>query len=123
MSPSSMLARCTFATGTSNAFAIASSTRLSFEPNTPAFAGPPSGTASTYTATAGVPLDLVAFATDEGPKINIPERGGRGRGAARGAAAGRGAEPAEPGAAAAQPPAAGACDPRWAHGTRQPALI
>src|SRR4029077_10747772 len=44
------------------------------------------GIAAKYTATVGTPLALTLWATDEGPKINIPEPSARGRG--RGAAAG-----------------------------------
>ena len=46
---------------------------LAFEPNARAFAGPPSGIAATYATSAGAPLELVAYATDEGPKINVPD--------------------------------------------------
>jgi hypothetical protein len=63
---------------------------LKFQPNGATFMGAPSGTAEKYTATVGVPLALPVWASDEGPKINIPEARGRGRGAA----AGRGAAPA-----------------------------
>jgi len=57
---------------------------LRFEQAGPAFAGPPVAIAASYTATVGMPLPLVAFATDEGPKINVPEpqAARRGRGAA-----------------------------------------
>jgi hypothetical protein len=58
---------------------------LKFESGAKTFAGPPIGLAATYTVEAGVPLPLVAFAADEGPKINVPEpsqRRSRGNGAA-----------------------------------------
>ncbi len=44
-----------------------------FEPGGKTFTGPPAGLAATYTADVGVALPLVAWATDEGPKINVPE--------------------------------------------------
>jgi hypothetical protein len=47
------------------------------------FQGPPAGIAATMNATVGVPLPLTLWASDEGPKINIPEPG-RGRGRGRG---------------------------------------
>ena len=71
---------------------------LKFKPDGPAFTGPPSVIAEKYTATVGTPLALTVWASDEGPKINIPEprttgrgrgAGGRGEPAGRGAAAGR----------------------------------
>jgi hypothetical protein len=68
---------------------------LKFQPNGAAFMGAPSGIAEKYTATVGAPLALTVWASDEGPKINIPDPRGRGRG--RGAAA--------PGAAAGDTPA------------------
>jgi hypothetical protein len=46
---------------------------IRFDPNGAGFAGPPSGMASTYAATVGVPLQLAAVATDEGPKVNVPD--------------------------------------------------
>jgi hypothetical protein len=50
------------------------------------FAGPPTRLAATYTATAGVPLEVAAWVSDEGPKVNVPEpTAGRSRG--RGASA------------------------------------
>jgi hypothetical protein len=52
---------------------------LKFQPNGATFMGAPTGIAEKYTATAGAPLVLTVWATDEGPKINIPARG-RGRG-------------------------------------------
>jgi hypothetical protein len=45
--------------------------------------GPPLGIAATYTATLPNALPLTVWATDEGPKINVPEPG-RGRGRGRG---------------------------------------
>jgi len=77
---------------------------IKFKPDGPAFMGAPNAIAEKYTATVGTPLALTVWASDEGPKINIPEprSSGRGRGAAgrgepggRGAAAGRDAVPAE----------------------------
>jgi hypothetical protein len=63
-------------------------------------AGPPVGVAAAYTATVGVPLTLTVWATDEGPKINVPEpTTGRGRGrgdAAAAAAAAAGFTPPPP---------------------------
>jgi hypothetical protein len=66
---------------------------LKFKAEGPAFMGAPNTIAEKYTATVGSPLELTVWASDEGPKINIPEpRAGRGRGAAgRGGPAGRGA--------------------------------
>jgi hypothetical protein len=67
---------------------------LKFQPNGPIFAGPPSTIAEKFTGTVGVPVPLTVWISDEGPKINVPERSGRGRGAAgRGADAARGAAP------------------------------
>src|SRR5262245_14118528 len=51
-------------------------------------AGPSKAIVEKYTATAGTPLAITVWASDEGPKINIPE--GRGRGRGRGGAAARG---------------------------------
>jgi len=69
--------------------------KLKFDPNGPIVSGPPTGIATKLTATVGQPLPLTVWATDEGPKINIPETppGGRGRGRGRGDAEpqGRGA--------------------------------
>jgi hypothetical protein len=71
---------------------------VKFQPTGATFTGAPNGIAEKYTATAGAPLVLTAWASDEGPKINIPEPRGRGRGgrgaAAGDAPAGRGAAPA-----------------------------
>ena len=76
--------------------------KLKFRTDGPIFTGAPIDIAEKFTATVGAPLTLTVWATDEGPKINVPE--GRGRGRGRGAAA-RGAEPAAgAGAAAAAPP-------------------
>jgi hypothetical protein len=77
---------------------------LKFKADGPAFMGAPNAIAEKLTATAGAPLALIVWASDEGPKINIPESraAGRGRGAGgrgeppgRGGAAGRDAIPAE----------------------------
>jgi hypothetical protein len=49
-------------------------------------------TAATYSTTLPAPLALTVWATDEGPKINVPEpNAGRGRGAAGRGAGARGA--------------------------------
>jgi len=60
--------------------------KLKFDPNGPIVAGAPIGIAAKYSATVGTPLALTVWATDEGPKINVPETppGGRGRGRGRG---------------------------------------
>jgi hypothetical protein len=72
--------------------------KLKFQPTGSIFAGPPQAIAEKYTASAGVPLPLTVWISDEGPKINIPEpsnrgrgRGGRGAEAAAGAAGATGA--------------------------------
>src|SRR5262249_57862816 len=52
-----------------------------------AVAGAPKGIAEKYTATAGTPLAITVWASDDRPKINIPEGRGRGRGRGRGDAA------------------------------------
>jgi hypothetical protein len=76
---------------------------IKFEPDGPSFTGPPVGIAATYSTTLPAPLTLTAWATDEGPKINIPEPpSGRGRGRGRGTAAAADAPDA-----ADAPPAAG----------------
>jgi hypothetical protein len=76
--------------------------KVTFKENGETFAGAPKVVAEKYTATVGAPLAITVWATDEGPKINVPEpRGrGRGRGAATGgdAAAGGGRGGAEPAA-------------------------
>ena len=85
--------------------------KLKFQPTGLIFTGPPSTIAEKYTGTVGVPVPLTVWISDEGPKINVPERSGRGRGAAgRGAdaAAGRGADAAAGRGADAVAPAAGA---------------
>ena len=61
---------------------------LKFSTDGLGFAGPPMGIAATYTATVGTPLPLTVWATDEGPKLNVPEpSAGRGRGRGRSDAA------------------------------------
>ena len=65
---------------------------LKFKPDGRTFTGAPNTIAEKFTATVGTPLALTVWATDAGPKINIPEERGRGRG--RGAA-GRSPVPAE----------------------------
>jgi hypothetical protein len=52
---------------------------LKFQPDGPSFTGPPSAIATTYTATAGTPLSLPAWVTDEGAKVNIPPPAARSR--------------------------------------------
>src|SRR5439155_12867163 len=64
--------------------------KLKFTENGETFTGAPKGIAEKLTATVGTPLAITVWATDEGPKINIPEGRGGGRGRGRGAAAGRG---------------------------------
>jgi hypothetical protein len=59
---------------------------LKFAADGQGFAGPPQEIAATYTATVGVPFELTLWATDEGPKMNLPEPGSR-RGRSRGDAA------------------------------------
>lgn len=57
---------------------------IRFQPGGPVFLGPPSGTAASFDAVVGEPLPLTVYATDEGPKVNVPDptpgRGGRGAG-------------------------------------------
>jgi hypothetical protein len=70
---------------------------LKFEPAGRTFTGPPAAVAAEYTITLPDPLTLTTWVTDEGPKVNVPERPGTdpaGRGRGRG---GRGS----PGAAGA----------------------
>ena len=75
--------------------------KIKFDPSGSIFTGPPIVVAATYSATVNEPLSLTTWATDEGPKINIPEGRGRGRGrAGAGAAAGRAGGDAAAGAAA-----------------------
>src|SRR5580765_5320357 len=55
---------------------------LKFKVDGPSFTGPPSIIAATYVASAGQPLELTTWASDEGAKVNVePSAGGRGRGA------------------------------------------
>jgi hypothetical protein len=42
-----------------------------FQPAGPAFSGPPSGVAATFTTTLPNPLPLTAWVTDEPPKLNV----------------------------------------------------
>jgi hypothetical protein len=54
-----------------------------FEPDGPTFTGPPSGIAARYATAVSIPLTLTTWATDEGPKVNVPPPAqGRGRGRA-----------------------------------------
>ena len=57
---------------------------LKFAADGQGFQGPPVALAATLSATVDVPLPLPIWASDEGPKINIPEPSGRGRGRGRG---------------------------------------
>ena len=57
---------------------------LKFSADGLGFTGPPMGIAATYTATVGTPLPLTVWATDEGPKLNVPEPTAAGRGRGRG---------------------------------------
>src|SRR5262245_49962575 len=57
---------------------------LKFAADGQGFQGPPSAIAATMSAVVDVPLPLTLWASDEGPKINIPETTGRGRGRGRG---------------------------------------
>src|SRR5204862_1949422 len=57
---------------------------LKFAADGPGVSGPPIGIAATYTTTPPNALPLTVWATDEGPKINIPEPSNRGRGRGRG---------------------------------------
>jgi hypothetical protein len=54
--------------------------KLKFKENGETLTGAPKGTAEKFAATVGGPLGITVWATDEGPKINIPEPSGRGRG-------------------------------------------
>ena len=44
---------------------------IKVQPDGPAFTGPPSGVAASYTATVSAPLGLTAWATDEPAKLNV----------------------------------------------------
>ena len=57
---------------------------IRFDPSAASYSGPPVGVAASYTTPSGSPLPLVAWATDEGPKINVPDAPSRNR--SRGAA-------------------------------------
>jgi len=46
---------------------------LTFERGGPSFSGPPARVAASYTVAVGEKLPLVAWATDEGPKVNVPD--------------------------------------------------
>jgi hypothetical protein len=66
---------------------------IKLQPDGPAFTGPPSGLAATYTATVSAPLGLTAWATDEPAKLNVANAQLAAPGpppAARGAVDGRG---------------------------------
>src|SRR5882672_5397356 len=52
--------------------------KLKFEANGPIFTGPPQAIAEKYTGTVGVPLPLLVWISDEGPKINVPDPSSRG---------------------------------------------
>jgi hypothetical protein len=78
--------------------------KIKFDPNGPILTGPPVVVAATYAAVVNEPLSLSTWATDEGPKINIPEGRGRGRGrGAPGASGATGATGATGGDAAGAP--------------------
>jgi hypothetical protein len=84
--------------------------KIKFDPNGDTFTGPPLTVAAKYAATVDTPLALDTWITDEGPKINVPERTNRGRGRGRGTAdpnAAGGAEPDTAGARGADAAAAG----------------
>jgi hypothetical protein len=55
---------------------------LKFQPDGMTFTGPPVGVAANLTATAGEPLTLTSWASDEGAKLNVEPSTGRGRAAA-----------------------------------------
>jgi hypothetical protein len=76
--------------------------KLKFKEDGDVLTGAPEGIAEKYTATVGTPLTISVWASDEGPKINIPEGRGRGRGRG-GDAAGRGGRAGGRGDAAAPP--------------------
>ena len=83
--------------------------KVKFKENGDTFTGAPKGIAETYAAMVGAPLAISVWATDEGPKINVPEPRGGGRGRGRGgdaaAGGGRGAAGGRAGAAGAAIPA------------------
>src|SRR6266566_2444065 len=87
---------------------------IKFRPGGQTFTGPPVTIGEKYSATAGAPLPLTVWVTDEGPKINVPEPG-RGRGRGRGTDTAAAIDAAAAGAAGApdgtargdQPPARG----------------
>jgi hypothetical protein len=56
---------------------------IKFRPDAVAFTGPPTSIAENLHAVVGTPLPLIVWASDEGPKINVPEPG-RGRARGRG---------------------------------------
>jgi len=71
---------------------------VKFRPDGQTFTGPPTTIAEQFTATAGAPLPLAVWVTDEGAKINVPEPGrGRGRGRGRGTDAATADDAAAPG--------------------------
>ena len=55
---------------------------LKFQPDGMTFTGPPISIAARYTATVGEPLTLTSWASDEGAKLNVESRAGRGGAAA-----------------------------------------
>jgi hypothetical protein len=79
--------------------------KLKFKADGPLFIGPPTVIAEKYTATVGTPLALTVWASDEGPKINVPDPSSRGRGRGRAGRGGdttaRGGDPAAGGGAGA----------------------
>jgi hypothetical protein len=50
---------------------------LRFQVGGPTFTGPPTVYAATYSATVSEPIELTAWASDQGPKLNVPERSNR----------------------------------------------
>ena len=55
-----------------------------FEPGAPTCTGPPSGVAAAYSTTSATPLALTAWASDEGPKVNVSDTPPQGRNRGRG---------------------------------------
>jgi hypothetical protein len=80
---------------------------IKFRPGALAFTGPPTAIAENLTAVVGTPLPLIVWASDEGPKINVPEPGrGRPRGRGRGSDAAGAADDAARGEFTPPPPLA-----------------
>src|SRR5262249_11443640 len=62
--------------------------KIKFAESGPIFTGPPTVAAARHAAGIKEPLTLTTWVPDEGPKINIPENPGRGRGRGAGGASG-----------------------------------